>query len=395
MAASSVDDMVTTGFRLPDELRRASSPRRLDESQARVVGSPDGVSAAVIGAPGTGKTTTLIETLVDRVEGRGHGPRSVLVLTPARSTATRLRDVIAARLGVPTPGPMARTISSLAFDVVGHSALLAGAEPPTLLTGGDQDSIVRELLEGHEADGTGPRWPEHLGPQVRRLRGFRTELREMFMRATEQGLSPDDLRALAFHRPRPEWASVADLLDEYHRVVDGLSGRHLDSAELVAYAVAALDRGETAPVVEGLELVLVEDAHEATESTVSLLRALVRRGVAVIAFGDPDLSTNAFRGGSPDILGRLGPRLGVEGVETIFLSTAHRHDPALRDLVSRVTGRIGTAGAGRQHAAVAGSERVVGADDPAGDVPPIVTVRADSPAHEISSVARCCASTTW
>ena len=380
--------MVTTGFRLPDEKRRASSPLRLDESQARVVGLPDGVSAAVIGAPGTGKTTTLIETLVDRVEGRGHGPRSVLVLTPARSTATRLRDVIAARLGVPTPGPMARTISSLAFDVVGHSALLAGAEPPTLLTGGDQDSIVRELLEGHEADGTGPRWPEHLGPQVRRLRGFRTELREMFMRATEQGLSPDDLRTLASRRPRPEWASVADLLDEYHRVVDGLSGRHLDSAELVAYAVAALDRGETAPVVEGLELVLVEDAHEATESTVSLLRALVRRGVAVIAFGDPDLSTNAFRGGSPDILGRLGPRLGVEVVETIFLSTAHRHDPVLRDLVSRVTGRIGTAGAGRQHAAVAGSERAAGVGDPAGDVPPIVTVRADSPAHEISSVAR-------
>jgi superfamily I DNA/RNA helicase len=120
--------MVTTGFRPPADTRRVARPGRLDESQARVVGLPDGVSAAVIGAPGTGKTTTLIETVVDRVEGRGQGPRSVLVLTPARSTATRLRDVIAARLEVPTPGPVARTVSSLAFDVVGHSALLAGAE---------------------------------------------------------------------------------------------------------------------------------------------------------------------------------------------------------------------------------------------------------------------------
>jgi superfamily I DNA/RNA helicase/RecB family exonuclease len=377
--------MVTTGFRSPADRRRVARPGRLDESQARVVGLPDGVSAAVIGAPGTGKTTTLIETVVDRVEGRGQGPRSVLVLTPARSTATRLRDVIAARLEVPTPGPVARTVSSLAFDVVGHSALLAGAEPPTLLTGGDQDSIVRALLEGHEADGTGPRWPEHLGPPVRRLRGFRTELREMFMRSTEQGLSPDDLRSLAVRRERPEWAAVGDLLDEYHRVVDGLSGRHLDSAELVDYAVAALDRGETAPVVDGLRLVLMDDAHEATESTVSLLRALVRRGVSVIAFGDPDLSTNAFRGGNPDVLGRLGQRLGIDDVETIFLSTAHRHDPALRDLVSRVTARIGTAGAGRQHAAVAGAAPTAEASEGA---PPIVTVRADSPAHEISSVAR-------
>lgn len=377
--------MATTGFRREGDERRPAAPRRLDPSQAEVVALPDGVSAAVIGAPGTGKTTTLVETVVDRVEGRGHGPRAVLVLTPARSTATRLRDVIAARLAVPTPGPLARTVSSLAFDIVGHAARTAGVEPPTLLTGGDQDSVVRALLDGHEADGTGPEWPEQLGPQVRALRGFRTELREMLMRATEHRLSSDDLRALAEREGRPEWRAVADLADEYHRVVDGFPGRHLDSAELVDYAVAALDRGETAPVIDGLRLVLVDDAHEATESTVSLLRALVRRGVAVIAFGDPDLSTNAFRGGSPDVLGRLGPRLGVDDARTLFLSTAHRHGPALRDLVGRVTARIGTAGAGRQHAAVAGAEPPA----PGGEAaPPIVTVRADSPAHEISSVAR-------
>lgn len=369
---------------------RAVVPTALDDSQRAVLDLPDGRSAAVLGAPGSGKTCTLVEFVVDRVEVRAWGPAAVMALAPTRSTATTLRDVIASRLTVPTPGPLARTVSSLAFDVVGHAARLVGLPAPTLLTGGDQDSIVRALLEGHELDGTGPSWPDGLGPTVRRLRGFRTELREVLMRSTEHRIGSEGLRRAAERADRPEWAAVADFRDEYLGVLDAARGRHLDSADLVDYAVAALDRGETSPAVDGLRVVLVDDAQEATESTVALLRALTRRGVAVVAFGDPDLSTSAFRGGTPDVLGRLGPRLGLSDVETLYLSTAHRHQPPLRDLVQRVTSRIGTAGAGRQHAAVAASVAepsgvADGADSP---VPPIVTVRADSPTHEVASVAR-------
>ncbi|VXB59818.1 UrvD/REP family ATP-dependent DNA helicase [Frigoribacterium sp. 9N] len=369
---------------------RASVSPVLDDSQRAVLDLADGRSAAVLGAPGSGKTRTLVEFVVDRVEGRGWGPAAVMVLAPTRSTATTLRDVIASRLTVPTPGPLARTVSSLAFDVVGHAARLVGLPAPTLLTGGDQDSIVRSLLEGHEVDGTGPSWPEGLGPTVRRLRGFRTELREVLMRSTEHRIGSEGLRRAAERADRPEWAAVADFRDEYLSVLDAARGQHLDSADLVDYAVAALDRGETSPVVEGLRVVLVDDAQEATESTLALLRALTRRGVAVVAFGDPDLSTSAFRGGTPDVLGRLGPRLGLSDVETLYLSTAHRHQPPLRDLVQRVTSRIGTAGAGRQHAAVAAPaiepSEAGGAADPV--AVPIVTVRADSPSHEVASVAR-------
>ena len=369
---------------------RAVAPTALDDSQRAVLDLPHGRSAAVLGAPGSGKTRTLVEFVVDRVEVRGWGPTAVMALAPTRSTATTLRDVIASRLTVPTPGPLARTVSSLAFDVVGHAARLVGLPAPTLLTGGDQDSIVRALLEGHELDGTGPSWPDGLGPTVRRLRGFRTELREVLMRSTEHRIGSEGLRRAAELAGRPEWAAVADFRDEYLGVLDAARGRHLDSADLVDYAVAALDRGETSPAVDGLRVVLVDDAQEATESTVALLRALTRRGVAVVAFGDPDLSTSAFRGGTPDVLGRLGPRLGLPHVETLYLSTAHRHQPPLRDLVQRVTSRIGTAGAGRQHGAVPApvAEPSEVGDRPDSPVPPIVTVRADSPTHEVASVAR-------
>jgi superfamily I DNA/RNA helicase len=217
--------MVATAFRPVTDDERETLLVELDASQRAVLDLPDGASAAVIGAPGSGKTTTLVEFVVDRLQRRGWAPGSVLVLSPTRTTATRLRDVLAARVEVPTPGPLARTVASLAFDVVGHSARLAGQAPPTLLTGGDQDSVVRAVLEGHLVDGGGPTWPDELGPRVRALRGFRTELREVLMRATEQGLSGDDLRLLADRLDRPAWRAVADFADEYHSVVDGLAGR--------------------------------------------------------------------------------------------------------------------------------------------------------------------------
>ncbi|WP_233579987.1 ATP-dependent DNA helicase [Frondihabitans sp. PhB188] len=357
------------------------TPAALDPFQRAVVALGDGESAAVIGAPGSGKTTALVAFVLDRVHREGWGPQAVVALAPTRASATALRDVLAAGVDVPTPGPLARSVASLAFDIVGHAARLASAQVPTLLTGGEQDTLIRDLLQGHLDEGAGPVWPEHLGASVRELRGFRTELRELMMRATEHGITSDRLRQLAVSAERPEWAAAADFRDEYLRVVDGLQGAALDSAELVDFAVAALDRGESSPLVEPLRAVVVDDAQEATESTLSLLRALSRRGVTVVAFGDPDLATTAFRGGSPDVLGRLAVRLGLPSVTTLHLGAVHRHGPAVRALVGSATERIGAAGAGRQHAAGSAVADV-------GGVQPLVRIESDSPAHETAAVAR-------
>ncbi|MDQ1550474.1 MAG: hypothetical protein QOD27_2132, partial [Microbacteriaceae bacterium] len=127
--------MTVTGFlRASGEASSVARPS-LDTDQLAVLALPDDASAAVIGAPGTGKTRTLVELVADRVERAGFLPEQVLALTASRTTATRLRDILALRLGVPTNGPLARTVNSLAFDIVGHAARVAGTEPPRLVTG--------------------------------------------------------------------------------------------------------------------------------------------------------------------------------------------------------------------------------------------------------------------
>jgi superfamily I DNA/RNA helicase/RecB family exonuclease len=378
----------------------------LDATQRAVIALEDGASAAVIGAPGSGKTTTLVELVADRVLGRGWSTDELLVLTTSRVTATRLRDRLALRLARPTTGPLARTVNSLAFDIVGNAARAAGLPPRRLITGGEQDSDLAALLAGHVADRAGPAWPPHLGPEVRGLRGFRTELRELMMRATEHGIPPARLRALGLAHDHPEWVAAADFIDEYVNVLAMHRPDQLDSTELVAAAVRALRAGAAATPADShnigelasrLRLVLVDDFQEVTQSTLSLLRAFAERGVAVVAFGDPDTAANAFRGGEPNALATLGMKLGVPDIRTLTLGVAHRQGAALRAFVAQVVQRVGTASAGGQRRAliVGEAEGLAGRhDSPLPDSPrspkvePIVLLHAQSPAREWASLAR-------
>lgn len=364
--------MTITGFRPPSD---TAAVIPLDASQAAVAGLGDAESALVVGAPGSGKTTTLIETVAERILDRGWRPAEVLALTSSRTTAARLRDRLGLRLAVTTTGPLARSVASLAFENVRHVFRDAGVAP-RLITGGEQDGDIAALLAGQLDDGSGPNWPPHLGPEVRAVRAFRTELRELMMRATELGITPAELRRLGESGDRQEWVAAADFIDDYLGVVATSREHQFDSAELARFAVAALRRDEVSDTVRALRLVLVDDVHELTASGVELLGALAARGVAVIAFGDPDVATGAFRGGSAEVVGALGRRIGVPGLRTLVLERVYRHGPLLRGFTRAVTDRIGTAGVVGHRRAASGAS--------GGSV---VTVQAPTPARQWAAVA--------
>jgi superfamily I DNA/RNA helicase len=383
-AVATVERMVS--IRFERGAQPSGDPVTLDPQQRRVVDLADDASAAVLGAPGTGKTTTIIEVVANRVLERGWSPDEVLVLSSSRAAATRLRDSIALRLGRPSTGPLARTVSSFAFEIVGAAARADGADPPRLVTASELDADIAAILEGHIETGTGPEWPDLLDEGVRRLRGFRTELRDLMARATEYDVDPDRLRRLGRDTERPEWVAAADFIDDYLRIVSTSRESQLDPAELARFAVAEIARGRQGDRVSGLRLVLVDDLQEATESTLALIRALAGRGVAVLAFGDPDVAANAFRGGEPSALGRLGAELGMPGIGQLVLETAHRQSIPLRGFTSAITERTGTAAAGSQRKAHAGR---VAASDPAEEAaPPLARIEATTPARQWAAVAR-------
>jgi superfamily I DNA/RNA helicase len=99
-----------------ERVERAEAPR-LDASQQAVVDHGSG-PLLVLAGPGTGKTTTLVEAIVDRIERRGADPESVLALTFSRKAAEQLRDRVTARLGRTLSSNLSSTFHSFAYALV-------------------------------------------------------------------------------------------------------------------------------------------------------------------------------------------------------------------------------------------------------------------------------------
>jgi superfamily I DNA/RNA helicase/RecB family exonuclease len=314
-----------------------------DPAQRCIIDLPVDASGVVVGAPGTGKTSVVVERTAALIRG-GLAPEHVMVLTPTRPAATALRDRLAVAVGVATTGPLAKSVAAFAYQVVRAALVRMDADPPQLLTGPDEDRIVQDLLEGDaedEALGRG-RWPSWLPADVRATRGFRTEVRAFLAEATTLGIHPDVLEARARRRDVEVWRSMASFAREYHEVRARMRGAHRDAAGLVREAVdllRATPGGADAGVADALRVVLVDDAQELTLGGVEMLEALRDRGVAVLAFGDPDVGSGAFRGASPENFARLAAHGSVR-----VLDRAQRGTAFQRDLLADVTSRIGAVG---------------------------------------------------
>src|ERR1700741_431681 len=141
------------------------APSTLDEAQQRVVDHKGG-PLLVLAGPGTGKTTTIVAAVADRIQRRGADPDRILVLTFSRKAAAELRDRITARLGRTTSEPLALTFHSYAYALVRREFVLAGDQPPRLLSAPEQLLEIRRMLRGEAADGA-LNWPERLRAGLR------------------------------------------------------------------------------------------------------------------------------------------------------------------------------------------------------------------------------------
>ncbi|MER6079573.1 ATP-dependent DNA helicase [Streptomyces sp. NPDC001833] len=272
-------------------------PPRLDAAQRAVVDHGSG-PLLVLAGPGTGKTTTLVESVAARI-ARGADPERILVLTFSRKAAVELRDRMALRVGA-ARAPRATTFHSYCYALVrAHQDSGLFADPLRLLSGPEQDVAVRALLAGQpDLERLGldhVRWPDELRACLT-TRGFADEVRAVLARSRELGLDPAALDAFARRIGRPDWRAAAAFLAEYIDVLD-LQGV-LDYAELVHRAVLLAHRPEVALDLAGrYDAVYVDEYQDTDPAQVRLLHALAGGGRTLVAFGDPDQSIYTFRGG--------------------------------------------------------------------------------------------------
>ncbi len=321
----------------------STAPPRLDAAQRSVVDHRTG-PLLVLAGPGTGKTTTLVESVAARI-ARGSDPERVLVLTFSRKAAVELRDRMALRMGA-ARAPRATTFHSFCYALVrAHQDSDLFVEPMRLLSGPEQDVTVRELLAGQpDLERLGlahVRWPDELRACLT-TRGFADEVRAVLARSRELGLGPDALDAFARRIGRPDWRAAASFLAEYLDVLD-MQGV-LDYAELVHRAVLLARRPEAARrLAARYDAVYVDEYQDTDPAQVRLLQALAGGGRTLVAFGDPDQSIYAFRGA--DVNGILEfphafPRTDGRPAPVEVLRTSRRSGAALLAATRLLTQRM-------------------------------------------------------
>ena len=326
----------------------------------------------VTGGAGAGKTTLAVKAAAQAVRAGLPGDK-LLVIAPTRAAAALLRDRVSLAIGVPTSTPVARTVASTAFAILSAEAQMLDEPPPGLVSGAEQDVVLRELLEGH-VNGRAARlnWGDALPDEATLLPGFREELRNLLMRAAEADLSADDLRALGRDHDRIEWVAAADLYAEYEGVMALRSapvdqGGRYDPATIVARAADALAAWPEGSAAPSWGHVIVDDYQDVTAAGAALLRQMASRGARLLLVGNADESVQGYRGARPQGLDEAVSEWGATHLE---LGEGLRQSGGLAAVSAAVTGRIGVKGVGsaRQaaRAAVAQASAAVASGDESG-----------------------------
>jgi len=321
------------------------------EAEARAVLQPGVLGLVrVLGGPGTGKSSLLVDAAVARITA-GVDPESVLLLTGSGRLGMRARTrlttaLLCSRATSPCRAavrePLVRTVHSYAYAVLRRAAEHAGDAPPRLVTSAEQDAIIRELLAGDLEDGqdAAATWPAHLRPALSTA-GFATELRNLLGRCSERGVDPADLERLGRRCRRPEWTAAGQFARQYEQVlllraaVGTATAPALGAAELMGAALEAfaVDPELLAAERARVRVLLIDDAQQLDPQAARLIRVLAVGTELALAAGDPNQAVFGFRGGEPTgLLAEDGP--------SVTLTVSHRCAPAVARAVSGIARRL-------------------------------------------------------
>lgn len=295
----------------------------------------------VLGGPGTGKTTLIVESALSRITD-GQDPNSVLMLTYGRERASELRDAVALRTTAIMHEPIARTFHSLAFSILKMKASPDSSDP-ILMSGPEQEFFIRDLLDG-DIDLGKNYWPADLEKALT-THGFVRELRDLILRASERNLSPDQLRDLGREYGEKYWESAAIFWKQYLDVMDlqadsaGDAKRRIDPSQIVIEAYHHLK--ENPSIATDLRArfttILVDEFQESDPAQRKLLRELVGNDILICA--DSDSAIGRFRGADPDQLDEELEHYRNRGTQ-IVLREVFRSLPAIYEVGKMVAGEF-------------------------------------------------------
>jgi DNA helicase II / ATP-dependent DNA helicase PcrA len=245
----------------------------------------------VVAGPGTGKTFALMRRVARLIEN-GVGPGNILAVTFTRTSARDLVDQLQ-RLRIPgAEQVVARTLHSLSFSILHHSAVFeVTARHPRVLLGHERDMLVCDL----KAAFGGKRKVEEL---TKAFEAYWAKLQH------EQPGFPSDPVEQRFDRALRDWL-------RFHGAM--LVG------ELIPLAYRFIVDNPLSPSIPRYSRILVDEYQDLNRADQGLIDALALPTSEVTVVGDEDQSIYGFRYAHP------------EGITQYDRTHANTHDEVLEE----------------------------------------------------------------
>ena len=293
----------------------------------------------VLGGPGTGKTATLVETVVSLIKS-DVDPNSILVLTYGRERASELRDKIVIQSGANAFEPIVRTFHSLAFSII-NTQVEADDPKYVLISGAEQDSFIRELLANPEHSPQ-VKWPKVLEPALS-TKGFARELRDLILRASERNFTYKELIERGHLLNEPWWEPAANFWKIYDQILGirygFISGaaKRIDSSSIISQAISDLNQKAKIRALfqNKFKVIVIDEFQESDNSQRKLLDLLASD--RVILFADPQSAIGQFRGADPEGVRAYAAKNGYEELE---LTKAIRTPAAITELSNAISAKF-------------------------------------------------------
>lgn len=293
-----------------------------DSSQQKVVEHVAG-ALLITGAPGTGKTTLIAESVVNKVLS-GVESDKIIVFCFSRHAARDMRKYLARRL------PNYSVPHVATFHSFTHSVMQAAYNqglvienyafsPLRLLSGPEQEVVIKELIKGTIEDKS-INWPPNLVSALH-TKSFVRQVRNLLARMRSLGMDPEHLIEIGLRHENENWVALGNFAEMY---LDNLDlSETTDYGELGHRVNLLLMRLKS---LEELNInythFFVDEYQDIDPSQVRLLKALVRPKKYLLLAGDKAQSIYQFRGADYEAIDRFAQDFGSQ--KTVELQINYR-----------------------------------------------------------------------